>query len=134
MDIPEKIITKIKRRAAAEWPADFEMQRHEISEQRKSYLKVQKYINNMGKSKMFQVIYQKTVNDWPEDYNMQLHTIQNQIDAAGKVDEFDYPREMGEEIRLTILGKALVEWKDDYEMQLHEITNQVDAWLDLQKM
>jgi hypothetical protein len=79
---PSQVLSRIKAKAQAKWPDDFEMQAYTIKNQTEAYWTVQGMASVSGvPSSVLEKIKSNAVSKWPEDYEMQVYTIKNQTEA-----------------------------------------------------
>ena len=82
MIVSPEIAKIIRFKAAAEWPDDFEMQRHVIEEQTEAAEKMTHYQQNLDTTnEVVENCLRKALTEWPDDYEMMLHVLTEQVAA-----------------------------------------------------
>jgi hypothetical protein len=121
----------IRKKAATEWPDDFEMQRHVVRGQTEAAEKMVLYTTKLDQeNSVIKACLTKALSEWPEDFEMQVHVFEGQMEAAPAFFEYSHPT-MPLETLEGIKTKAFSEWTGDFEMMLHVLREQVDAWEEL---
>lgn len=82
-EIPDDVLSRIKAKAAKEWPGDFHMQGFVIKQQKEAYLQVRNYSNKSVPPVVLERIIRKALNEWPDDFHMQHFVIKQQVTAYG---------------------------------------------------
>jgi hypothetical protein len=79
---PSQVTSRIRAKAQAEWPSDFEMQAYTIKNQTSAYQTLQTMASVSGvPSTVLETVKSNAASEWPDDYEMQVYTINNQIAA-----------------------------------------------------
>jgi hypothetical protein len=121
----------IRRKAAFDWPDDFEMQRHVIRGQTEAAEKMVLYTTKLDQeNSVIKTCLSKALSEWPEDFEMQVHVFEGQMEAAPAFFEYVHPT-MPAETLDRIKTKAFGEWTGDFEMMLHVLREQVASWEEL---
>lgn len=121
----------IRRNAAAEWPTDFSMQRHEIEQQTEAAAKMDLYRSELDQNNpVVTACMSKAMGDWPENFSMQVYEFENQLDAATNFFSYENPS-VPKDVFDGIKQRAFSDWPGDYSMMHYELTNQIEAWLSI---
>lgn len=80
-DLPPEVFQKIRAKAAADWPDDFEMRLHTEEEQARAYRELVASHHSNVPEDVFNTIRRKAAAEWPDDFEMRLHTEKEQIIA-----------------------------------------------------
>ncbi|MDX8396921.1 MAG: hypothetical protein R8K49_01225 [Mariprofundaceae bacterium] len=86
--VPTEIKAAIRKMAESEWPGDFTMQLHLVTEQFEAFKSVDALKSEVGESQTFKIALNNALEDYSEDYVMQLHVLKEQLSAAIKLAEF----------------------------------------------
>lgn len=80
--IPSEIRGRVLAKAIAEWPSDFEMQKHTIEKQVTAWFELQDLRACLGGNEFAAPIFVFAQNGWPGDFEMELHTFKSQLEAG----------------------------------------------------
>ena len=76
------VATKIKNKAALDWPNDYQMQVFQIEQETKAYNEIQALSKTVDYNS---TILQKAIKDWPDDYQMQLFQYEQELKAYNEL-------------------------------------------------
>lgn len=153
-DVPDDVMKIIRKKAAADYPYDYVMQKDAVREQIQAWLKLDR-ICGLSPLEVFQrmtrdeewewpadyetqhipdevmrIIRRKAAEDCPDDFVMQKDLIEEQIYAFLKLRAL--APEIPEDVFQRIYQKAKEEYPEDFDMQLDTIEDQVRAYKDLE--
>jgi hypothetical protein len=132
--IPPEIRERVLAKARADWPDDFEMQKHTIETQVAAHAELVELRRTTGFERAINEIFAFAQCTWPDDYDMELHTVQEQREARDAIiDSYRHPQVPSDTL-MRIKLNAINEWPDDFSMQLHVIETQTEAFIAINSM
>jgi len=82
----DALLERIRKRAAEEWPDNYEMQAYTIKNETKALIEFSRLKTAQGvPDDVMARLRAQAIREWPDQYGMMLYTLKNQIEAYRKL-------------------------------------------------